>query len=60
MRLHTAWLLLFAGSVLAADAPKKEAAVKKELESIQGKWIIASAETRAGSRRAVSKATSAP
>src|SRR5262245_10270879 len=44
MKLHTAWLLLFAGSVLAADAPKKEAAIKKELEAIQGKWIIASAD----------------
>ncbi len=44
MRLHLAIFVGFAGFALAADAPKKDALVKKELELLQGNWIVASAD----------------
>ncbi len=43
MRVHALLLVVTAGWLLAADTPQ-DAAAKKELESFQGDWIVASAE----------------
>jgi internalin A len=42
MRLRALMLVVLVGSLIAADDPKDVA--KKELESLQGDWIVASAE----------------